>query len=99
MPTSLPVPCVDKPELTHNGRPLHLVADIFSGLPCCGRGHQSMRRLMLVGTHPRTPETEPRSTVPANSGEGPSLFWSPELAPARLRRVPSWHPRGTVSGH
>ena len=38
-----------------------------------------------MGLAPFLPE--PRSAIPANSGEGPPRFWSPEL---RRRRPPTW---------
>ena len=50
-----------------------------------------------MGLAPFLPE--PRSAIPANSGEGPPLFWSPELL---RRRPPTWlawgHPSATTSG-
>ena len=50
-------------------------------------GHHWMRRceFFRMGLAPFLPE--PRSAIPANSGEGPPLFWSPEL---RRRRPPTW---------
>ena len=38
-----------------------------------------------MGLAPLLPE--PRSAIPANSGEGPPLLWSPELL---RRRPPTW---------
>ena len=50
-----------------------------------------------MGLAPLLPE--PRSAIPANSGEGPPLFWSPELL---RRRPPTWlawaPPSATASG-
>ena len=50
-------------------------------------GHHWMRRceFFRMGLAPFLPE--PRSAIPANSGEGPPRFWSPEL---RRRRPPTW---------
>ena len=39
---------------------------------------------------------EPRSAIPANSGEGPPLFWSPE---SLRRRPPTWPAAGVQQGH
>ena len=50
-----------------------------------------------MGLAPFLPE--PRSAIPANSGEGPPLFWSPE---SFRRRPPMWlawpPPSATASG-
>ena len=62
-------------------------------------GHPWMWRCepFRMGLAPLLPE--PRSAIPANSGEGPPLFWSPELLRRRPPTWPAWgHPRATASG-
>ena len=96
---SLPVPCsavfVEHP-CTPPPPPL---AGADSGQVRRSYGHHWMRRceLLRMSLAPLLPE--PRSAIPANSGEGPPLFWSPE---SLRRRPPTWlawgHPRATASG-
>ena len=84
-------------------RPNHLTADelatLVSGHHCPRNHHQPTRRRLAVLTRPAALALVLRSTIPANSGEAPPLFWSPES----LRRRPltwlAWgHPRATASG-
>ena len=48
---------------------------------------------------PSRARNDPLWTNPAALPFARPSEWSPELAPARLRPVPSWHPRGTAPCH